>query len=166
MITIKAAAQVARAQPKGSIIGLANGCFDILHPGHIDFLKAAKEQCYFLLVGINSDSSVERLKGKPRPFMSHGDRCEIIQSLKPVGFTFVFLGLDFAEAITEIKPNRWFKSTPWTYETLAKSEVQAAKAVGAEVWLLPTLRPDSSSDVIDRIRRSRLPGDFRYADRR
>lgn len=163
MITIKSAANVISRLPKGLNVGMTNGCFDILHPGHIRFLERARSLCSFLLVGINSDSSVEKLKGKPRPFMPHQDRCEIVQALKPVGFAFVFLGLDFTEALTELKPNIWFKSTPWTMETLSRPEVIAARAVGADVLILPTEEDYSSTAIIDKIGRSRLSDDFRYA---
>ena len=91
------------------IIGFTNGCFDLLHTGHISYLKSAKQKCDILILGLNSDESIKKLKGKNRPLVEQKDRVEILSSFPFVDKIVVFEEVTPIKLIKKIKPNIIFK---------------------------------------------------------
>lgn len=94
---------------RGKIIGFTNGCFDVLHKGHVIYLYQAKEYCDILIVGINSDESVKRIKGRNKPINNLEDRMIVLASLEPVDFVVPFEEDTPIELIEYLKPDFYFK---------------------------------------------------------
>lgn len=129
---------------------MASGCFDCLHPGHVDYLEQAS---YLgrLIVGINHDDSVRALKGPMRPINPHEDRARLIAALECVDAVFVFDDPDVSDLIRILKPNIWCKSAPYTLDTLNPKEVAAAKEVGTEIRIIEATPGYSSTKIIEAI---------------
>ncbi len=126
-----------------------NGCFDIIHPGHIDLLRRARALGTKLIVGINSDSSVRRIKGEPRPFFSESERAEILESLKYVDEVCIFEEPTPENLIKKLKPDVLVKGGDWQ-----KNEIIGADFVennGGKVYSLPLLEGFSSSKIVEKI---------------
>ncbi len=133
-----------RAQ--GARIGFANGCFDLLHPGHMHLLKTAAASCDRLIVGLNSDASVKRLKGDSRPIQSARQRAAVMASLPLVDGVAVFAEDTPLELITALQPDIIFKGGDYRPEDVVGGEIAAAR--GGEVIIIPTLGNHSSSSLI------------------
>jgi len=135
------------------IVVFTNGCFDIIHPGHIDLLARARSLGTKLIVGINSDSSVRRIKGQARPFFSQKDRAEILKNLKSVDEVLIFDELTPENLIKNIKPDVLVKGGDWrTNEIIGADFVQS---YGGKVFSLPLKEGFSSSNVVEKIRTSK-----------
>jgi len=133
-----------RAQ--GHRIGFANGCFDLLHPGHMHLLNTAAKSCDRLIVGLNSDASVKRLKGASRPVQSAHQRAAIISSLPLVDGVAVFEEDTPLDLITALQPDIIFKGGDYRPEDVVGGDIAAAR--GGEVIIIPTLGNHSSSALI------------------
>ncbi|MEC8309595.1 MAG: D-glycero-beta-D-manno-heptose-7-phosphate kinase [Pseudomonadota bacterium] len=131
----------------GHRIGFANGCFDLLHPGHIHLLKTAASACDRLVVGLNSDASVRRLKGETRPVQDEDQRAAVLSQLTFVDGVAVFGQDTPLELITVLQPDLIFKGGDYTAETVVGAEIAAAR--GGDVVIVPTLGSHSSSAIID-----------------
>ena len=131
----------------GHRIGFANGCFDLLHPGHIHLLKTAASACDRLVVGLNSDASVRRLKGETRPVQDEDQRAAVLSHLPFVDGVAVFGQDTPLELITVLQPDLIFKGGDYTAETVVGAEIAAAR--GGDVVIVPTLGSHSSSAIID-----------------
>ena len=130
-------------------IVFTNGCFDILHVGHIRYLKAAKDLGDVLIVGLNTDASVKRLKGNDRPINSESDRAEVLLALEAVDHVVLF-GEQTAESlIAEVKPNIYVKGGDYTLETLP--EVKIVQSYGGRVEFIPMVAGRSTTNVINKI---------------
>ncbi len=132
------------------IVVFTNGCFDIIHPGHIDLLERARKLGTKLIVGINSDSSVRAIKGEPRPFLSQTDRVVILKSLRFVDEVRIFDEPTPEELIREIKPDVLVKGGDWK-----KNEIIGANFVeqkGGKVFSLALKDGYSSSKIVEKIR--------------
>lgn len=132
------------------IVVFTNGCFDIIHPGHIDLLERAGQLGTKLIVGINSDSSVRAIKGEPRPFLSQTDRAVILKSLRFVDEVRIFDEPTPEELIREIKPDVLVKGGDWK-----KNEIIGADFVernGGRVFSLALKDGYSSSKIVEKIR--------------
>ena len=152
MIYVNAAKMIAdRNRQEGEEIGITNGCFDLFHAGHVNFLRSCASQCSFLLVGINTDRSVQKLKGSGKPIMGENDRLAVVQSCRYVGQAFLFPELRFDSCITEIRPHVWFKGSDYSLETLDAQELAAAKACETAIVIIPEIVPVRTSSIIDRI---------------
>ena len=126
-----------------------NGCFDIIHPGHVDLLRRARALGTKLIVGINSDSSVRRIKGDLRPFFSQSERAKILESLKYVDEVRIFDDPTPENLIKELKPDVLVKGGDWQ-----KNEIIGAAFVeenGGQVYSLPLLEGFSSSRIVEKI---------------
>lgn len=127
-----------------------NGCFDIIHPGHIDLLERAKQLGTKLIVGINSDASVRAIKGEPRPFLTQSERSAILKSLKFVDEVCIFDEPTPEKLIRQIKPDVLVKGGDWkTGEIIGADFVEQN---GGEVFSLPLKDDFSSSKIVDKIR--------------
>ena len=134
------------------VVVFTNGCFDIIHPGHIDLLNRAKQLGTKLLVGINSDSSVRRIKGEPRPFLSQDDRAEILRNLKAVDEVQIFDETTPEKLIKQIKPDVLVKGGDWkTTEIIGADFVRGG---GGKVISIPLKIGYSSSGIVEKIKSS------------
>jgi D-sedoheptulose 7-phosphate isomerase len=126
-----------------------NGCFDIIHPGHIDLLERAKKLGTRLVVGINSDASVRAIKGAPRPFVNQNDRAEILLGLRSVDEVRIFDDATPARLIEELKPDVLVKGGDWPVDQIVGADVVLKN--GGKVLSLPLKDGYSSSAIIDKI---------------
>jgi rfaE bifunctional protein nucleotidyltransferase chain/domain len=142
--------RVADWRRAGERLTLANGCFDLLHVGHVRYLHAARELGGKLVVAVNSDESVRALKGEGRPLMPAGERAEILAALADVDAVVVFTERDVRAVIREIRPDFHAKGTDYTTDTVPeRDEVQAC---GGRVVIVGDPKDHSASEII----RSRL----------
>lgn len=119
----KAATQAERLRARGLKIGFTNGCFDLLHPGHLSSLRQAKSHCDFLIVAINSDASVKRLKGSQRPVQSQEARADILSALEMVDMVIVFDEDTPLSLIQEIKPDTLLKGGQYKLEEVVGYDI-------------------------------------------
>lgn len=138
---------------QGLRIGFTNGCFDILHPGHVKVLTAARGACDRLVVGLNSDASVKRLKGEGRPVQDERARAEVLAALEAVDLVAIFDQDTPIELITKIRPSVLVKGGDYTREQVVGHEIVEAR--GGEVVLIDTLPGHSTTSLVDRARGGR-----------
>ena len=132
----------------GARVVFTNGCFDILHAGHVRYLAAARALGDYLILGLNSDASVRRLKGETRPVNDENDRAAVVGALKSVDAVVIF-GEDTAEAlIDEVRPAVYVKGGDYTRETLPESRI--VEAYGGEVAFIPLVAGKSTTNIIER----------------
>lgn len=138
--------QVALWRRSQEQIILANGAFDLLHVGHVRYLHAAKHFGGRLVVAINSDASVQALKGEGRPLMPAEERAEIVASLADVDAVVIFSELDVRNIIREIRPDIHAKGTDYTALTVPEADL--VKACGGRVEIVGDPKDHSSSQII------------------
>jgi rfaE bifunctional protein nucleotidyltransferase chain/domain len=139
--------QMSRSQ--GLKIVLANGCFDVLHVGHVRYLSAAKALGDLLIVGINSDEQTRRLKGADRPLVPQEQRAEIIAALEPVDFVTVFDEPTVERLLLELKPDIHAKGSDYTEETVPERDV--VRSYGGRVAIAGDPKNHSSSEMIKNV---------------
>jgi len=143
-------ARLADWRRQGLRVGFTNGCFDILHPGHVKVLTAARGACDRLVVGLNSDASVQRLKGVGRPLQDERARAEVLAALEAVDLVVVFAEDTPIELITRIKPSVLVKGGDYTREKVVGHDV--VEAHGGEVLLVDVLPGFSTTSLVGRAR--------------
>ena len=143
--------RVAEWRRAGQSVVLANGCFDLLHVGHIRYLRAAKALGNRLVVAVNSDASARRLKGEGRPLMPEQERAEIIAALQDVDAVVVFSEPDVRELIREIRPQVQAKGTDYTAQNVPEREV--VLECGGRVEIVGDPKDHSSSEMLRAIKR-------------
>ena len=142
-------AKVNELRQRGLRIVFTNGCFDILHPGHLSYLQKARSLGDVLIVGINSDRSVKELKGNLRPIFDQDERCELLSGLESVNFITIFDKSTPRDLIKAILPEVLVKGGDWGLEQIVgREEVEAS---GGRVVSLPYEEGYSSSAIIQRI---------------
>lgn len=134
---------------KGKRIVFTNGCFDLLHLGHIRYLEKAKSLGDILVVGVNSDRSVQSLKGLERPILPEEERAEILSGLECVDYITLFDELTPLELISSLQPHILVKGGDWAKETTVGREV--VERSGGEVVILPFVEGSSTSNLIETI---------------
>jgi D-beta-D-heptose 7-phosphate kinase/D-beta-D-heptose 1-phosphate adenosyltransferase len=137
---------------QGLRVGFTNGCFDILHPGHVKVLTAARGACDRLIVGLNSDASVKRLKGEGRPVQDERERAEVLAALEAVDLVAIFEEDTPIDLITQVKPSVLVKGGDYTREQVVGYEV--VEAGGGEVLLVDILEGHSTTSLVRRARES------------
>jgi D-beta-D-heptose 7-phosphate kinase/D-beta-D-heptose 1-phosphate adenosyltransferase len=137
---------------QGLRIGFTNGCFDILHPGHVKVLTAARGACDRLIVGLNSDASVKRLKGEGRPVQDECSRSEVLAALEAVDLVVIFEEDTPLNLITQIKPSVLVKGGDYAREQVIGHEIVAAN--GGEIVLVDILEGFSTTSLVRRARES------------
>ena len=137
----------------GRRLVLTNGCFDLLHPGHVRYLQQAHALGDCLAVAVNGDDSVRALKGPGRPLNPAQDQAEILAALQSVDFVTIFTELRVTQVIEALRPAIYVKGGDYTVESLDPNETAALKKVGAEIKTLPLLPGKSTSALIERMRR-------------
>jgi len=135
---------------QGLRIGFTNGCFDILHPGHVKVLTAARAACDRLIVGLNSDASVKRLKGEGRPVQDERARAEVLAALEAVDLVAIFEEDTPLRLITQIRPSVLVKGGDYTREQVVGHEI--VEAGGGEVLLVDVLPGFSTTSLVKRAR--------------
>ncbi len=141
--------EIATRRERGEVIVTTNGCFDLLHAGHISSLQAARAQGDLLIVGLNSDSSVQRLKGAGRPIINEQDRAIQLAALRAVDYVIVFSDAVPDAWLAAIMPHIHCKSGDYTVESLPETSV--VRAGGGEVCILPLIEGVSTSKIISRL---------------
>jgi len=142
----EAAAAADRLRRRGQRIVLANGCFDLLHVGHLRYLRAARALGDVLFVGINSDAAVQRLKGAGRPLMPARERAELLASLRTVDHVVVFDDDTADRLLAAVRPAVHAKGTDYTAGSVP--EGVTARAVGATVAIVGDPKEHSTRDLI------------------
>ena len=138
-----------RGELQGKKIVFTNGCFDILHVGHVRYLTAAKSFGDVLIVGLNTDESVRKLKGVSRPINNQDDRAEVLLGLKAVDYV-IFFGEDTAEnLIAELQPDIYVKGGDYTLETLPEAKI--VQAYGGQIELVKLVAGKSTTKIIEKI---------------
>jgi D-beta-D-heptose 7-phosphate kinase/D-beta-D-heptose 1-phosphate adenosyltransferase len=135
---------------QGLRVGFTNGCFDILHPGHVKVLTAARGACDRLIVGLNSDASAKRLKGEGRPVQDERARAEVLAALEAVDLVVIFGEDTPIRLITQIKPSVLVKGGDYTRDQVVGHEV--VEADGGEVLLVEVLPGFSTTSLVNRAR--------------
>jgi rfaE bifunctional protein nucleotidyltransferase chain/domain len=135
----------------GKKIVFTNGCFDIIHAGHTYYLKKAKELGDILIVGLNSDDSVRRLKGDERPLNNETDRAEVLLSLKPVDYVVVFTEDTPYELISRVKPDILVKGGDYAADEIVGADI--VKANGGKVVVIPFVEGKSTSALVEKIKK-------------
>ena len=138
-----------RGQLKDKKIVFTNGCFDIIHVGHVRYLTTAKNFGDVLIVGLNTDESVRKLKGATRPINNQDDRAEVLLGLKAVDHV-IFFGEDTAEnLIAELKPDIYVKGGDYTLDTLPEAKI--VQAYGGRVEIVTLVAGKSTTNIIEKI---------------
>lgn len=130
------AARVARDRARGFTVAFANGCFDVLHVGHIRYIEAAAREADRLIVAINDDESVKRLKGEGRPVMPADERAEIVAALRDVDYVVVFGEPTVAPLLELLKPDVHCKGTDYTADTVPERDTVRAYAAALPSWAI------------------------------
>jgi rfaE bifunctional protein nucleotidyltransferase chain/domain len=142
--------RVAEWRRSGESVTLANGCFDLLHVGHVRYLHAAKQLGGHLIVAVNSDDSVRALKGEGRPLMPAEERAEILSALADVDAVVIFPERDVRALLREIRPDVQAKGTDYTVESVPERDV--VREYGGRVEIVGDPKDHSATEII----RSRL----------
>jgi rfaE bifunctional protein nucleotidyltransferase chain/domain len=138
--------RVAEWRRAGEKVTLANGCFELLHVGHIRYLHAARELCGKVVVAVNSDDSVRALKGEGRPLMPADERSEILAALADVDAVVIFGEKDVRAIIREIRPDFHAKGTDYTVDTVPERD--EVEACGGRVVIVGDPKNHSASEII------------------
>jgi D-glycero-beta-D-manno-heptose 1-phosphate adenylyltransferase len=140
----------AAARTNGKIVVFTNGCFDLLHRGHIYLLREAKALGNLLVVGINSDQSVKAIKGPTRPILAETDRVELIAAMEMVDYVVLFEEPDPYNTIAALRPKVLVKGGDWTSEEIIGADI--VRRDGGEVVVLPYLKGSSTTEIIEKVR--------------
>ena len=140
---------VAEARAAGLRIVLANGCFDVLHVGHIRYLAGARSEGDLLVVGVNSDEQVREQKGEGRPILPALQRAEIVAALESVSYVTVFDEPTVEELLLALKPDVHAKGTDYTVDTVPEREV--VKSYGGRVAIVGDPKDHSTSEILSRM---------------
>lgn len=144
--------RVAEHKGNGQKIVLTNGCFDVLHAGHVRYLQAGRQEGDVLVVAINSDASTRKLKGAGRPVMAEADRAELVGALGAVNYVVIFDEPDVRALLRELRPDVHAKGTDYTAETVPERD-EAAR-LGIRVAIVGDPKEHSTRGLIERVRRT------------
>jgi len=136
----------------GQRLVFTNGCFDLLHAGHVRYLQQARELGDALAVGLNSDRSVRELKGEGRPINSQDDRAEVLAALGCVDYVVVFDGKRATDVLRTVRPHLYAKGGDYTPDSLDPEERGALSAAESEIKILPLVPGRSTTTVVERLR--------------
>jgi rfaE bifunctional protein nucleotidyltransferase chain/domain len=142
-------ARVRRAKEEGSRVVFANGCFDLLHVGHVRYLAGARALGDLLVVGINSDQEVATQKGGGRPILPAAERAELVASLESVGYVTIFNEPTVTELLLLLKPDIHAKGTDYTEETVPERDV--VRSYGGRVAIVGDPKDHSTSGMLSRL---------------
>jgi D-beta-D-heptose 7-phosphate kinase/D-beta-D-heptose 1-phosphate adenosyltransferase len=135
---------------KGKKIAFTNGCFDILHVGHVRYLREAKKTADVLVLALNSDSSVRSIKGENRPLVPENERAEVLAALEFIDFVTIFPELTPLELINYLKPDVLIKGGDWPEEKVVGRE--EIKKWGGRVAIIPEVKGKSTTNIVEKIK--------------
>ena len=141
--------RIASARASGARIVLANGCFDVLHVGHVRYLAGARELGDILVVGINSDEQVAIQKGAGRPVLPANERAEIVSALESVTYVTIFYEPTVEQLLLALKPDVHAKGTDYTTESVPERDV--VRSYGGEVAIVGDPKDHSTTEIIARL---------------
>ena len=147
--------KILEAQRKDKRIVFTNGCFDLLHAGHCHYLQKARELGDILIVGLNSDSSIRRIKGAPRPIVPQDQRAFILSSLRSVDYVVIFEEDTPTKLIEAIKPDILVKGGDWSPESIPGRDF--VESYGGKVITIPFEYQTSTSKIIERVKKLYCP---------
>jgi rfaE bifunctional protein nucleotidyltransferase chain/domain len=141
---------VERDRARGLTIAFANGCFDLLHAGHVRYLQAAKAEADRLVVAVNDDASVAALKGPGRPILAAADRAELVAALRAVDYVVVFSDANVERLLKLLKPDVHCKGTDYTVDSVPERAV--VQAYGGRTAIVGDAKSHATRDLLARIR--------------
>lgn len=141
---------VADARAAGKSVAFANGCFDVLHVGHIRYLQGAAAVADLLVVGVNSDASVRQLKGEGRPVMAAAERVELISAIRGVSYVTVFDEKSPARLLGVLRPDFQCKGTDYTPDSVPEGEF--VRSYGGRVVIVGDPKDHSTTEILKRMR--------------
>jgi len=144
-------ARVEEARRAGLTVAFANGCFDVLHVGHVRYLEGAKREAEVLVVAVNGDDSVRRLKGEGRPIQPEEDRALLVAALRAVDQVLVFPEDDVSSLLLALRPDVHCKGTDYTPDTVPEREV--VRSYGGRVAIVGDPKDHDTREIIARLRR-------------
>lgn len=147
------AAWRAGLRKTGKKLVVTNGCFDILHLGHVTYLEHARQQGDALLVGVTNDANVAALKGPGRPLNSADDRAGVLAALQSVDAVYVFPEPDARAFLKAVQPDVYVKGGDYTLETINQDERRMLEAAGVKIVILPVVPGRSTSALLEKIHR-------------
>ena len=153
MVLEQLKSEIEAKKEAGELIVFTNGCFDILHVGHIRYLKKAASLGDRLVLAVNSDSSVKKLKGKYRPFVPETERLEMLAALEMVDYLVLFSETDCRAVLDELKPQIYVKGGDYRIEDLPEAET--VYNYGGKIVLITEVKGKSTTNLIQKIRRSK-----------
>jgi rfaE bifunctional protein nucleotidyltransferase chain/domain len=142
--------QVESARAGGRTVALANGCFDVLHVGHVRYLEGARAEADVLVVGVNADASVRRLKGEGRPLMPAEDRALLVAAVRAADHVVVFAEDDVTHLLLTLRPDVHCKGTDYAEDTVPEREV--VRSYGGRVAIVGDPKDHDTSTLLARIR--------------
>jgi len=145
--------EIEAKKEAGELIVFTNGCFDILHVGHIRYLKKAASLGDKLVLAVNSDSSVKELKGRSRPFVPESERLEMLAALEMIDYLILFSEADAKALLDEIKPQVYVKGGDYRIEDLPEAET--VYSYGGKIVLVTEVKGKSTTNIIKKIRQSK-----------
>jgi rfaE bifunctional protein nucleotidyltransferase chain/domain len=143
-------AAVARERAAGRRIAFANGCFDVLHVGHVRYLEGARREGDCLIVAVNDDASVRALKGAGRPVLPAADRAELVAALRAVDYVVLFPETTVARLLERLRPDVHCKGTDYTTDTVPERET--VRAYGGRVAIVGDAKDHATRDLFARVR--------------
>jgi rfaE bifunctional protein nucleotidyltransferase chain/domain len=144
-------ARVAIARKNGARVVFANGCFDVLHVGHVRYLEAARALGDLLVVGVNGDAEVRRQKGEGRPHVPERERAEVVASLRAVDYVTIFHEPTVTELLLALRPEFHAKGTDYTEESVPERDV--VRSYGGRVRIVGDPKDHSSTEILGRVNR-------------
>lgn len=138
------------AKARGQKIVFTNGCFDILHRGHLHLLREAKALGDLLIVAVNSDDSIKQIKGPTRPVISQAGRAELIEALEMVDYVVLFDETDPCHLLATLKPDILVKGGDYGRDTVVGADI--VERNGGRVWVVPFLEGFSTTEIMERVR--------------
>ena len=145
---------VTTLKAEGKKIVFTNGCFDILHVGHVRYLNEAKALGDILILGLNSDSSVKSLKGSNRPINNESDRAEVLSALEAIDYVVIFDEKTAENIVGEVKPDIYAKGGDYSIDTLPEAKIVAEH--GGKTVLLQLVDGKSSTNIINKCKENNL----------
>jgi D-glycero-beta-D-manno-heptose 1-phosphate adenylyltransferase len=143
----------AALRANGRKLVVTNGCFDLLHRGHVTYLESARALGDALLVGVNSDASVRELKGPHRPVNCEGDRAAVLGALQSVNGVYVFTDRTAMRFLSAVEPDVYVKGGDYTIDTINQEERHLVEKLGGQVAVLPVVPGKSTTALLEKIAR-------------
>lgn len=145
------------ARSAGKKVVVTNGCFDLLHSGHVTYLAAAREHGDLLLLGLNSDASVGQLKGAGRPLNTEEDRATVVAALESVDAVCIFSERSAGRFLEVARPDIYVKGGDYTLDTLNQEERRIVQQGGGKIVIIPLVPGKSTTELLGRLKSADLP---------